>query len=510
MIEFLFIITSSLLVFSRSLYSLYRLQSYDYYAVFKAKPILFNILISILLGAVALTMEYLSVVGYIGFSTLSIVFSALILGGYFSKRTRFKFTARALRVTLPYWLIIIALNIIFSLVLNGIYRIIALVSVVLLSEIILFVVSGCVSPFERKRNFNYAYRLTKRVRNKNLIKIVITGSYGKTTCKNILTALLSEKYRVIATERNYNTPLGIAKTVSNLSPAGFSEGEKPIVFIAEAGARRIGDVRKICELVTPTYGIVTGVCAMHLDTFRSVERIKRAKQELADYIGENGTVIFNGDNEHTLEMSKEFKGKSVVVGLKNGDINIFNLKTTVLGSTFDLRYGDKVIALKTSLLGRHNALNVALTVALALELGIDIESIVKAVGNLKATEHRLQVIVSGGITILDDSYNGNLVGVKEALNLIASYGGRKVIYAQGIVECGRQKGKINQEIGRAIGKVAEVVMLSGENSKHLLKGLKEVGFKGEIFKFSTIMHAKDSFKNILKQGDIFYIQNDIP
>ena len=103
-----------------------------------------------------------------------------------------------------------------------------------------------------------------------------------------------------------------------------------------------------------------------------------------------------------------------------------------------------------------------------------------------------------------------MVGVKEALNLIASYGGRKVIYAQGIVECGRQKGKINQEIGRAIGKVAEVVMLSGENSKHLLKGLKEVGFKGEIFKFSTIMHAKDSFKNILKQGDIFYIQNDIP
>ena len=510
MSELILILSTFILIFVRSLYSLYRLQGYDYYAVFKLKPFVVDCVLAITIGTVALTTEYLLAVGYLAFGLLALLFTAFFGCGYYYKRTKFKFTARGLRISLPFFFLCLALILALSLAFKGIYRLISLSVLLLLREFILFGVNGVIAPFERKRNYRYAYNRTQPIRKENLIKIVITGSYGKTTCKNILTAILSKEYKVIATERNYNTPLGLVKSVENIPPAGFSECEKPVTFIAEAGARRVGDVGKICSLVTPTYGIVTGVCAQHLDTFRNVERIKKAKQELADYIGKNGTVVFNGDNEYTLKMSEEFAGKGVVVGIKNGEIKLKNLKISILGSSFDLCYSGGVIPIKTSLLGRHNALNIALSIALALEIGVSEESVMKAIGELEPVEHRLELINSGGISILDDSYNANEVGVMEALGLIATYSGRKVIYAQGVVECGNKKRIINRKIGREMGKIANVIILSGENTSHLKRGIKESGYAGKIYEFSNITHAEREFKNILRQGDILYIQNDIP
>ena len=455
-------------------------------------------------------MEYLWGVGCWGYLGVALLISILLILGYLKKRTKFKWTKRATRVSLSYYGISLALVICCGMLFSQPFDIIALILVTLFSEILLFAINGVIAPFERAKNLGFSYRSTEVLRKNNLIKIVITGSFGKTTCKNVLTALLSEKYKVIATIGNYNTPIGLAKSVLDIPPAGFSESEKPLIFIAEAGARRMGDVDRICRLVVPTYGIITGVCAQHLDTFRSVERVKRAKQELANFIGENGTVIFNGDNPHTLEMSKEFKGKPIVVGTSSGNAVVRNLRVSILGTFFELCVNGEVIPLKTSLLGRHNAINIALCVALALELGVSKESIINVVSALKATPHRLEVIKSGGITILDDSYNANLIGVMEGLKIVATHVGRRVVYAQGVVECGIKKGEINRAIGREIGKIADVVMLSGENTKQMERGLREGAFSGKIYKFPTIMHAQDAFKNILKQGDILYIQNDIP
>ncbi len=455
-------------------------------------------------------MEYLLGVGFIPYLIISLVASALMLGKYFSSRAHFKFTPRGLRVYLPYSIVLLALVMVFSLLLVDIYRLISLTLLLLFSEIILFMVNGIIAPFERARNFRYAYKNTAPIRQKHVIRIVITGSFGKTTCKNILTALLSEKYKVFGSEKNYNTPLGLAKSVGNIPPAGFSESEKPLIFIAEAGARRMGDVTKMCSLVTPTYGIITGVCAQHLDTFKTLERVKRAKEELSNYVGEKGTVIFNGDNEHTLEMSRNFKGKGVVVGTKMGGITIRNLKTTIQGTSFELHTREGVLPLKTALLGRHNALNVSLAVALALELGVEREVIIRVVEGLSPVEHRLEIRRNGNLTILDDSYNANEVGVMEALEVLSTFLGRKVIFAQGVVECGRKKREINEKIGRKVGETADVVLLAGENIPHLKRGLQEVGYLGKIYEFTSVMHAKGEFKNILRQGDILYIQNDVP
>jgi len=509
MIDALIIISTNFYAFARSLFYLYRLQSYDYHATFKLKPIAFNCLVSLALATAVVTEKYLSVVGVLIFSTLLLLIGVLLLIAYYSSRKRFKFTARGIRVSLPYFLCIFALNVTFSLVFNGFIRLLCLTLTAFISEYILFIMNSIIAPLERKRNYAYAMRNSRAVRESDLIKIVITGSFGKTSCKNILLKLLEEKYSVFTPSGNMNTPMGISRYIAKL-PAGFSESEKPVIFLAEAGARRRGDVKDICRLIGVNYGIITGVCDQHLDTFRTTENIKKAKQELADFIGANGVVVFNGDNEHTLKMSKEYPGKSIVVGEKNGNVKIENLRSTILGTSFNLVTESGVVALKTSLLGRHNAFNVALAVALAIELGIEKESVKKVVESLEPVPHRLELIKANNLSILDDGYNANERGVMLGLELVSTYPGRKVVYAQGVVECGLKKKKINLKIGQKVGEIADVIILSGENAKYIRRGILSSGYKGKIYHFKNILHAKREFGNILKGGDLLYLQNDIP
>ncbi|MBR3685411.1 MAG: hypothetical protein IKL86_03975 [Clostridia bacterium] len=145
-----------------------------------------------------------------------------------------------------------------------------------------------------------------------------------------------------------------------------------------------------------------------------------------------------------------------------------------------------------------------------MELGIEVSDIIDKVSLLKPEPHRLERRVSGGITILDDSYNANLLGVESALSVLKDFDGRKVIYAQGLVECGQKKVELNKRLARAVGAVGDVVILSGENAKIIYNELKKSGFQGKIYQFSTLMHATSEFKNILTKGDILYLQNDIP
>ncbi len=349
------------------------------------------------------------------------------------------------------------------------------------------------------------------LRSKEIIKVVITGSYGKTTCKRILTELLKSKYQVLATKGNFNTPMGLLKSVENHKDSLANRGNitKTLLFIGEAGARSKGDVEEMCKLINPTYGIVTGVCAQHLKSFGNLEKIASTKEELPKYIGKNGVVVFNGENSSSLKMSKDFLGKSIVVG-GEGTVFIKNLKMTLRGSTFTLKTEMGDISLKTTLIGRHNAVNVALCVALAMELKVEREEIIEAIARVTSEPHRLEVKEEGGLFIVDDGYNGNVEGVKSALEVLKECKGRKIIYSQGIVECGKLERALNREVGILVGKVADVVILSGINAKYIEKGVKEGGFNGEIYKFPSIAHATEGLKHILKQGDILYLQNDIP
>ena len=507
--KWIFAIIGCFLFIVLSHYSLLKVQSEGYRLRLALKECALNVLFIAVSECAYLLCRKYFVVGIYLLEGALFLLAIYLLIRYLKKRILFKYTNRGIRLSFPYFLISLGLILLSPLIEP--YNSLLTFVVVFLRDVLLCALNALISPLERKRNFKFVSKNTEILRNKEIIKVVITGSYGKTTCKRILLELLKNKYQVLQTEGNFNTPMGLLKSVEKHKESFENSGNvaKTLLFIGEAGARSKGDVEEMCKLINPTYGIVTGVCPQHLKSFGSLEKIASTKEELPRYIGKNGVVVFNGENSSSLKMSENFLGKSIVVG-KNGCVSIEHLKMTLRGSTFTLTTKSGDIPLKTTLVGRHNAVNVALCVALALELKVEKEEIIEAIRRVKCEPHRFEVKEEGGLFVVDDGYNGNIEGAKSALEVLKECKGRKIIYSQGIVECGKMERALNREVGRLVGNVADVVILSGINAKNIEKGLKEGGFNGKIYKFPSITHATEGLKHILKQGDILYLQNDIP
>lgn len=207
----------------------------------------------------------------------------------------------------------------------------SLLTTILLPQIIMLALKISV-PIENKKNDRYIKYAKEKLQGKaNLIKIGITGSYGKTSVKFILTQMLKEKYNVYCTPSSYNTPLGIALSVNAL------KGDEEI-FIAEMGARNMGDIAELCEIVKPTVAIMTGISNQHLESFKTVENIIATKSELSNYVSRNGGfTVFNTDNKYLKELAEKFKGNCGSAGLIDGEVTADNIVIDD-GCTFDLIY----------------------------------------------------------------------------------------------------------------------------------------------------------------------------
>jgi UDP-N-acetylmuramoyl-tripeptide--D-alanyl-D-alanine ligase len=360
-------------------------------------------------------------------------------------------------------------------------------------------------PFEALNNMRYIRKAKDVLDKLSAIKIGITGSFGKTSCKHILTEMLSIKYKVIKTTKSYNTPLGIC--YSTLEVKGDEE-----IFIAEMGARNKGDVSKLCELVKPTYGIITGIGNQHYESFKTHQAIYDTKKELVDAIPPQGYVVFNGENKKACAMSCQCKSETAVVHMtKKEGIYAQNVKLTNAGSSFEIVGLGKPMAVTTRLLGRHNIINILMCAALAYRLGLTSRDIASAISKLSPVKHRLALVENSSlITIIDDSYNANFEGVGFALEVLSQFKGRKVVFTQGIVELGKLQVETNMMLGTMLANVADIVLLCGENSKAINNGLENARFQGEVYNCKSIEDAKTHFSSILKANDTLLIQNDIP
>lgn len=431
--------------------------------------------------------------------------TAVLVAFYYSLgfKTQPRMTVRAKRTlifTVGFAALSVALCI--SLIADSRFAVMAAVLLGMIAPVCLVLSLALINPYFEKKNRRFIESASRKLHESNAIKIGITGSYGKTSCKNILNAMLERKYSVICTDKNYNTPMGIALTVEKMT--GREE-----IFIAEMGARRRGDIAQLAEMVKPDYSITTGVCAQHLATFKSLHNIYLEKSELSKITKK--TSVFNCNDKYALKMYKEHKGRKIKVCCnKTGDVYATEIRCGAHGSEFKLCYGNESLELRTDILGRHNIINIALCAALALELGVEAAVIKDVVGELKPTPHRLEYIYSNGIHILDDSYNSNLSGVRCALEVLENLGDRKIVVAQGIVECGKEAAKINITVGRELAAHADVILLCGRNAKYLEEGIKQTGFTGEIYRYSCIDKAQADFNRILRHGDALLLQNDLP
>ena len=337
-----------------------------------------------------------------------------------------------------------------------------------------------------KHYINDAKRILKQT--KGLITVGVTGSYGKTTTKFILSRILSEKYTVTVTPESFNTPMGVVRTVREKMVPGTE------IFVAEMGAKNVGDIKEICDIVDPDLGLITSVGPQHLNTFGSIENIIKTKFELADAVqNKKGEIFLNGDNEYIRNKAGEYSSS---------------------GSTFDIVFKDGRISVFTRLLGSHNVQNIVGAAAVARYLGISDSDIKFAVGALKATPHRLEMkSFSKGATLIDDAYNSNPKGCLEAVNVLSRFDGmKKIIVTPGLVELGEKEYECNYALGEAAGRVCDEIYLVGKmRSKPMTDALEKQGYdKDRVFVVSSFKEAMEKLIPTLDDSCVVLFENDLP
>ncbi|MBQ7452805.1 MAG: UDP-N-acetylmuramoyl-tripeptide--D-alanyl-D-alanine ligase [Clostridia bacterium] len=365
-------------------------------------------------------------------------------------------------------------------------------------------------PFEKIINRKFVMKAENKLSEyKDLIKIGITGSYAKTSVKNILSAMLQTKYAVCASPYSFNTLLGISKTINeNLK-------QHHQVLICEMGARYKGDIAQICDLVKPQIGVLTGIGNQHLATFKTVEGLCETKFELAKAVGKNGAMFFNCDKENMLPLYDKFDGEKYAsnINSKEGELYIEGLKVTANGSEFRLCSGKEKVECKTAMLGEHNVSNILLCAMVAKHLGLTLEEIASAIAKITPVSHRLALLPSANsLIVLDDAYNGSEDGSKAALKVLSAFDGKKFVITPGLVELGASQFNSNFEFGRNMAGVADYVIITGViNYDAISSGLIFAGFdEGKIYRAGSINQATEILTGIANAGDVVLFENDLP
>ncbi|MBE6158059.1 MAG: UDP-N-acetylmuramoyl-tripeptide--D-alanyl-D-alanine ligase [Firmicutes bacterium] len=396
---------------------------------------------------------------------------------------------------------------------NSFIWVLVLSCMVYLNSIVVLICKFINIPAEKYVYHYYLTKAKKKLYSMNNLKVIgITGSYGKTSSKNILSDILNIKYDALPTPRNLNTPYGLMITINNHLDK-FND-----VFIAEMGAYVRGEIRDLCELVRPKYGILTRIGTAHLESFGSEENIVKGKFELIESLPSDGFAVLNMDDEKQVNYELKNKVKVIWIGIDNeeADVRAVDIKCSNKGTNFNVIFkGDKTkYNFQTKLLGDHSVYNILAGIACGREFGISIEELQQAVKAVRTVEHRLELKKLGNFYQIDDAYNSNPVGAKNACKVLGMMPGIKVVVTPGMIELGEKEDYYNKEFGKQIAEVADYAVLVGEEkTKPIKEGLLEAGYdEDKIIVYNDVRDAYSFIRGLTgKKEDVYALfENDLP
>lgn len=366
-------------------------------------------------------------------------------------------------------------------------------------------------PIEKQIQIGFIRKAQKKLKSMpGLIVIGITGSYGKTSTKFALAAMLSERFSVCYTPGSYNTPMGICTVINNdLHPTHQ-------ILILEMGARYEGNIRELCEIAKPNIAILTNIGIAHLETFGSQDVIARTKGELIDALDPGDTAIVNADDERVMDILRDKTYITrITAGIKNGNYRAHNIRYDSSGCSFTVEgpLGEE-IEVKTKLLGKHNVQNILLGFAVGSHLGMRMKTMAMAVSRMEPVEHRLELKSGGTYTIIDDAFNSNPVGAANAVQVLSAFeGGRRIIITPGMVELGAAEAELNREFGRVIGAsgIEQVVLVGPKRTQPIFDGIRDTGYdENRVYVARNLFDANNWLKSYLQPGDVVLYENDLP
>lgn len=430
------------------------------------------------------------------------------------RKVKFKYTKRMFRLHFLFCIVELMTIIILLMAKTPTLLVLYIFNILIfyLSVILIMPIEKCVET--------YYIRLAKSklAKMKNLKIIAITGSYGKTSVKNILYEILSQKYNVCATPASYNTPMGICKCILNyLKP--YDE-----ILILEFGAKKSGEIKYLCDTFGAMYAVITNVGPQHLETFKSIENITKTKMELFEYVHDKSNVFVNYNNTYIVEYLKKypFTDCNLVVDRINIDdvsnqknISYFdNIEANTDGLKFDYasfsNNKKNVEKYTTKLLGNHNVCNISLAIAVGKKLGLTYTQISSGLSNLTAIPHRLELKHCSDFMIIDDAYNSNPISFRCAIDALTLFkSNRKIVITPGVIEQAGHGYKANYDLGKYMAtRVDCVYVINLTNRSAITSGLISGGFSSDkIFTYDKFSDVK--FNRFVK-GDVVLIENDLP
>ncbi|MCS5421558.1 MULTISPECIES: UDP-N-acetylmuramoyl-tripeptide--D-alanyl-D-alanine ligase [Psychrilyobacter] len=340
----------------------------------------------------------------------------------------------------------------------------------------------------------FLQELAKKYRESLDVTVIgITGSEGKTSTKDILYSILSQKYKGKKTQGNYNNHIGLPLTLLQLE-----EGDK---FIAlEMGMSNLGEIRLLGEIASPDYAVVTNIGDSHLEFLENRDNVFKAKTEIFDFVKPEFRVVY-GDDPYFKDAEAVRVGKN-----RNNDYIISGFHQDKRGGEFKLSFLDEEIEVQTNLYGEYNSINIALAMTVALKMEVPKGEILDACKNLKLTGMRFERVEKDGKIFINDAYNASPVAMKVSLETFDEIfkGDYKVAILGDMLELGKESGKLHEGLSKTIEKLnLDEVYLVGKEMKNLYMKLdhkncfyfettEEIGCKVEGIKDGAVIFLKAS------------------
>ncbi len=349
-----------------------------------------------------------------------------------------------------------------------------------------------------KNTLNALQELARYMRLKRKVPIVgITGSNGKTTTKELIASILSKRYRVLKNTGNLNNQIGLPLSLTRISEADE-------VVVLEMGASAPGDIKELCEIAMPDYGVLTNISQAHLERFKSIEMIIKTKLELLDYVS---MAIVNADDPLLMEgvHVHSFKGRILKYGIKNhADIYATDIKLYERGSAFLLHISeDKSIEVHPRISGKFNIYNILAAASAGQLFNIDLRDIKDAIDSFTGVPMRLEIRELGGVHVISDVYNANPASMEEAIKeLVRLKKGRAIAVLGDMLELGSYGEEAHRKLGRWMSELPiDIFIAVGP-----LMSFAASEFSGSVHKLQSAIEAKEFLKGICREGDTVLIK----
>ncbi len=495
---------------------------FAYFEIPSSRKLILNLrlLFSIVILGMSVAMLVIQDIWYIGwgFSITILAFYVLMFLRFFEqiRRKEIKlpdFTGRALLV-LSVSILIYLVSVIGAIQIDREYVVLLIVILDILAPFICSVGVVISTPLAQVvKNRILSKAKLKMGRMQDLLVIGVTGSYGKTSTKEFIATLLSQKFNVLTTEKNNNTEISIARTILNkLKPSHD-------IFVVEMGAYKMGEIAVTASIAKPQIGVLTGIGPQHLSLFGNIQNTQRAKYELIESLPPKGLAIFNGDNDivrnlyNQCSRPKRIYASSSSIEKDEPGIKADKIHYMSKGTSITIKDDGKTHTIITDLLGNHNVSNLMGAITVAREMGMSFDDIKKGIKEIASVEHTLKPLHGvNGTLIIDDSYSGNVHGVFAALDVLERMQGKqKIMVLLPLIELGNMVARAHREIGAKIGQVCDYcIVVSNDYFPELYEEAVKNGMnKDNMLCITNPKIVVKHIQEMTENGDIVLLENRI-